>query len=283
MNDITHISRERLVSWYDNMWGKCDPTLVESHTYDTYLRHDPSGPATELTGKQYGANCAIAMQDRQTADFQYFLVSEGEFVGALGRLIFTDGRQWDWVQLFRTQDGLLAETWLPAMGVTEPMAYSKPENAWRRDAIYDQDENGFCNNKALIKAWFKDLAAGHDITKHLAPHVRWHDIHSADLVLTPEALQARLKGLMQDDKATDLKVHLIGEGDYVVATGLWSLGADKRSWNWVQMFQIDNGVIFRSWLNAIGGNDGSIAYGEESVWTSQVLPEASKRIGSAIK
>lgn len=280
MTNVTHISRERLTSWYENMWGKCDPTLVVSHTFDTYLRHDPSGPATELTGKQYGAICAVAMQDRQTADFQYFLVSEGEFVGALGRLIFTDGRQWDWVQLFRTQDGRLAETWLPAMGVTEPMAYPRPENTWRKDAIYDQDPSSFDGNKRRVQDWFNDLAAGNDVSKHLASTVRWHDIHDADLTLTRDALQARLRDIMQGDKAGGLKLHLIGEGNYVVATGLWTLGVDNRQWNWVQMFQIENGVICRSWINAIGGTDSSIAYRDGSEWTADVLPNGSPRIGS---
>jgi len=279
MNDVEIRNLKRLESWYHNMWGKCNPLLVREHTADYYLRHDPSGPATKLTGDHYGQICAMAMQGKDTADFQFFFITEGDFVGALGRLIFTDGDQWDWVQLFRLEDARLAETWLPAMGVSIPMAYPKPENSWYDSAILDQDHTDLDANKQLVKNWFEDLAAGEDLTKHLEPIVRWHDMQDADIELTPDALQARLRALMQGDTAEGLKLHLIGEGDYVVATGLWSLGAEGRRWNWVQAFYIENGLIARSWINAIGGTDPSISYGPDSAWTLDVLPKDATRIG----
>lgn len=282
MNVIETRNLARLESWYQNMWGKCNPLLVRAHAADTYLRHDPSGPATKLTGDQYGQICAMVMQDKSTADFQFFFVTEGDFVAALGRLIFTDGAQWDWVQLFRLDDARLAETWLPAMGVAEPIGYPKPENAWEDDAIPDQNQSDFGPKKLLIKNWYEDLANGKDVTKHLAPSVRWHDMQSADITLTPDALQKRLRSLMQGDTASQLKLHVIAEGDYVVATGLWSLGTDERQWNWVQAFQIENGVIARSWINAIGGTDASIEYGPDSAWTLNVLPQDCTRIGERI-
>lgn len=282
MNDVETRNLARLNSWYHNMWGKCNPLLVVEHAAAHYLRHDPSGPATRLTGDQYGQICAMVMQDKDTADFQFFFVTEGDFVAALGRLIFTDGEQWDWVQLFRLEDARLAETWLPAMGVTVPMAYPKPENAWEDDAIPEQDQSDFCTNKLLIKNWFEDLAAGKDVTELLAPSVRWHDMQDADITLSPEALQARLRDLMQNDNAEDLKLHIIAEGDYVVATGLWTLGTNERRWNWVQAFQIENGRIARSWINAIGGTDASINYGSNSAWTLDILPEDCTRIGTLV-
>lgn len=282
MNEVETRNLARLNSWYHNMWGKCNPSLVPEHTSDFYLRHDPSGPATKLTGQEYGDICVIAMEGRQTGDFQFFFVTEGDFVAALGRLIFTDGRQWDWVQLFRLENGKLAETWLPAMGVTEPMAYPRPETSWHDDAILDQDKSGYDANKKLIQSWFEDLATGNDVTGHLASSVRWHDMHDGDITLTPDGLQERLKSLMQGDTATDLRLHLIGEGDYVVATGLWSLGEDGRRWNWVQAFKIEDGLIARSWINAIGGTDSSIQYRENSEWSLDVLPENCTRIGENV-
>lgn len=282
MNEVERKNLARLNSWYHNMWGACDASLVPQHTADFYLRHDPSGPATKLSGSQYGEICTIAMNGRETADFQFFFITEGDFVGALGRLIFTDQDQWDWVQLFRLEDGKLAETWLPAMGVTVPIAYPKPENAWEESAIPNQSADQYDANKKLIKDWFEDLAHGNDLTKYLAPSIRWHDIHDADITLTPKELQNRLKRLMQGDCASGLKLHLIGEGDFVLATGIWTLGTDNRQWNWVQAFQLKDGVIARSWLNAIGGTDTSIQYRPESSWTEDVLPEQSTRIGKNI-
>lgn len=282
MSKTDDISRARLESWYHNMWGKCDASLVREHAGEYYLRHDPSGPANKLTGQQYADICQGAMAGRKTADFQFHFVTEGHFVAALGRLIFTDGEQWDWVQLFRVEDGKLAETWLPAMGVNIPLAYPRPENSWHDDAIADQDSSGFAGQKLLIKNWFEDLAAGNDVTQHLAPSVKWHDIHSAHLALSPAELQTRMKDFMQGDTATGLKVHIIEEGDYVAATGVWSLGEDKRRWNWVQVFRIEDGKIAESWLNAIGGTDPSIEYKPESEWDINVLPEDCTRIGEQV-
>lgn len=84
MNGLDDVSHARLSSWYHNMWGKCDAALVLSHAADIYLRHDPSGPAAEMTRQQYHDIVVQAMEGRQTADFQFFFVTEGAFVTALG-------------------------------------------------------------------------------------------------------------------------------------------------------------------------------------------------------
>lgn len=282
MTETEKRNLERLQSWYHNMWGACNPHLVPEHAADFYLRHDPSGPATRLSNLQYRDICVIAMEGRKTTDFQFFFIGEGDFVAALGRLIFSDGEQWDWVQLFRLEDARLAETWLPAMGVDVPIGYPRPENAWDDAAIPEQDDSDFDSHKQRVKSWYEDLAAGKDITRHLAPAVRWSDMQDADITLTPEELQARLKQHMQGDTAEGMKLHLIGEGDYVVATGLWSLGDDKRRWNWVQAFHLEDGLIARFWGNAIGGTDASIAYGPNSLWSQDVLPADCTRIGESV-
>lgn len=111
--------------------------------------------------------------------------------------------------MFRVEDDRIAETWLPAMGVHAPMAYPRPETAWADSAIPDQNQSQLSPNKSLIKNWYHDLAIGQDVTRHLAPTVGWHDMHDANLELAPDALQSRLRDLMQGDLAEGLKLHLI--------------------------------------------------------------------------
>lgn len=166
--------------------------------------------------------------------------------------------------MFRVEDDRIAETWLPAMGVHAPMAYPRPETAWADSAIPDQNQSQLSPNKSLIKNWYHDLAIGQDVTRHLAPTVGWHDMHDANLELAPDALQSRLRDLMQGDLAEGLKLHLIEGGDFVADTCVWSLGEDKRRWNWIQVFEIKNGLIVRSWINGICGTDPSITYGTNS-------------------
>lgn len=264
--------------WYDEMWGKCAPEKIPQFTNETYLRHDPGGPALLLTGAQYSELVGQFAKDLETVDFKYRLFAEGDFVGSIGLLAFNDGMEWDWVQLFRLENGKLSETWLPAMGVKAPLAYPKPENSWADDAVPDQDHSNLTPNKQLIKNWFEAFAAGGDLTPFLASSSRWHDIHHRDITLTPDEVQLRLSALSQGDTASGMRLHLIEQDDFVIATGLWNLGEDARRWNWVSAFKIEDRRIARVWWNAIGGTDPSIQYAEGSGWTMDMMPDDCTRI-----
>ena len=63
---------------------------------------------------------------------RYGLVAEGDRVCAVGSWRLRglpgdespDGKQWDWVQLFRAENGRLVETWLSGIGM---------DSAWGAD------------------------------------------------------------------------------------------------------------------------------------------------------
>ena len=282
MTEIEEKNLANMRGWYNEMWGKCASEKIPQFTNETYLRHDPGGPALLLTGQQYSDLVGQFAKDLETVDFKYRLFADGDFVGAIGLMAFNDGMEWDWVQLFRLKNGKLSETWLPAMGVKAPLAYPRPENSWADDAVPDQDHNNLPPNKQLIKDWFEAFAAGGDVTAYLAPNSRWHNIHDCDITLTPDDVQSRLNALTQGDTARDMRLHLIGQDDFVIATGLWNLGEDGRRWNWVIGFQIEGSKIARVWWNAIGGTDTSIEYGAGSGWHMDMMPDGCTRVGSKI-
>ena len=61
-------------------------------------------------------------------DLRYSLIAEGDKVCAIGSWVLKgadgtegpfgpDGKQWDWVQVFRAENGRLVETWLSGIGM----------------------------------------------------------------------------------------------------------------------------------------------------------------------
>ena len=284
-----------LERWYNEMWGRPDPSILPELVAETYLRHDVTGANNRVTPAEYQAMVTHAVGHEDVRDFSYFLVADGDFVAALGRYVLKEGRQWDWVQLFRVGPNGLSETWLPGMGGYEPLAVPNPDFAWTKGTIpgphHDetdptkQEGSDWYERritKQVVSHWYERLMTGSEVTSLLAPEVRWHDMIEADAVLSGQDLQKRMRDLMQNDQATDLDLHLVQSGDFVVATGMWQLGKDQREWNWVQAFRIENGLIAESWLTSIGGTDTSIKHLPQTRWTIDVMPAESTRFGSEV-
>lgn len=271
-----------LQRWYDEMWGRPDPSILPELVAETYLRHDVTGANNSVTPAEYQAMVTHAVGHEDVRDFSYFLVAEGDFVAALGRYVLKEGRQWDWVQLFRVGPNGLSETWLPGMGGHEPRAIPNPDFAWTKGTIPDLQHDETNLTKQVVSLWYERLMAGSEVTGLLAPEVRWHDMIEANAALSGHDVQHRMRDLMKNDHATDLDLHLVQSGDFVVATGMWQLGEDQREWNWVQAFRIENGLIAESWLTSIGGTDTSIKHLPQTCWTIDVMPTESVRFGSQV-
>lgn len=275
-------NRATLTRWYDEMWGRCDPGPLPELVADTYLRHDITGANNRVTAKQYQAIVTMGVGGERVMDFAYMIWVEGDFAATLGRYVLKAERQWDWVQLFRLEDGRLAETWLPGMGGNEPLGVPRTDNAWTDNTIPEQACGVKTTSKHLVQSWYESLAEGSDAKACLAPSVRWHDMLDADIYLDAGKLQERMRLLMQDDKASDLQLFLMENNGFVVATGMWKLGEDHRSWNWVQLFRIDNNQIAEGWITTIGGTDSSIAHTPQLPWRFNVMPEGATRFGESV-
>ena len=282
MNANEEANRSTMARWYNEMWGKADSTKIKDCIAPEYLRHDVTGANNVVTAESYGAMVSAGMQGKTIHDFTYVTVVEGDFIGTLGRYLHGDNEQWDWVQLFRTNNNRLAETWLPGMGGTQTLAYPILEYAWSGSEIPAQDQLPLSKTKNVVREWFQHLAAGTDATACLCPSVRTHDMLDMDAELDAAAFQNRWRSLMQHDTASGLKLFVMEENDIAFATGMWSLGADERQWNWVQAFRLKNDQIAETWITSIGGTDVSIAHSADPLWGHGILPANATRFGAKV-
>ena len=282
MNANERANRATMERWYNEMWGKADSSKIRDCIAPEYLRHDVTGANHIVTVDSYGAMVAGGMEGRTIYDFTYVTVVEGDFIGTFARYLFSDAEQWDWVQLFRLENNQLAETWLPGMGGTQTLAFPNPVNAWSGTEIPAQDQVPMSAAKNVVKAWFEHLAAGTDASECLCPSVRAHDMMDMDIELDATSFQNRWRSMMQNDTASELKLFVIDENDVVFATGMWALGDNRREWNWVQAFRIENDKIAQTWITSIGGTDDSIVHSPEPSWGPEVLPANATRFGTRV-
>lgn len=282
MNPNENANRATMERWYNEMWGQTNSSKIKDCIAPEYLRHDVTGANNIVTVDSYTAMTKAGMEGKIVNDFTYVTVAEGDFIGTFARYLFGDGEQWDWVQLFRLEYNRLAETWLPGMGGTETRAFPADVNAWTGVEIPDQSQIPMTANKSIVKTWFEHLAAGKDAADCLRSTVRVHDMLDIDVELDAAAVQERWRSLMQKDTASELKLFLIEENDIVIATGMWALGDEKREWNWVQAFRLENGKIAQTWITSIGGTDGSIVQSPTHIWGPRILPENATRLGAEI-
>ena len=117
-------SKAALRRWYDDMWAKKDFALVPEIAGPLYTRHEASGSRT-ITAEEY-RDSLLGLAAATIEDLRYHLVAEGDRVVAIGSWTF-NGKQWDWVQAFRVEDGKLVETWLSGIGT---------ESNWARGVIH---------------------------------------------------------------------------------------------------------------------------------------------------
>ena len=101
--------------WYDEMWGKQNPELILELVGPTYTRHEMGGTRV-VTPQEYYEQSAGFMSQVKIENFRYVLVAEADKVCALGSWEL-NGAHWDWVQLFRGENGKLVETWLSGIGM----------------------------------------------------------------------------------------------------------------------------------------------------------------------
>ncbi len=105
--------------WYDEMWSKKNFDLIPELAGPDYVRHEMGGTRT-ISAEDYRDQTAQVAADWTIADMRYSLVAEADKVVAIGSWK-VNGRQMDWVQAFRVEQGKLVETWLSGLGM---------ESAW---------------------------------------------------------------------------------------------------------------------------------------------------------
>lgn len=125
-----HETKALLRRWYDEMWAKGAADLIPELAGPVYTRHEMGG-TRRVTAEEYRDQTAAFLTQISVDDLRYSLVAEGDKVCAIGSWRIKPaepvegvagdpadaGKQWDWVQLFRAEDGRLVETWLSGIGM----------------------------------------------------------------------------------------------------------------------------------------------------------------------
>jgi len=101
--------------WYDEMWSQKNGDLILELVGPAYVRHEMGGTRS-VTPQEYCEQTKGFMQQVEISDMRYSLVAEGDKVCAIGTWK-VNGKQWDWVQVFRVSGGRLVETWLSGIGM----------------------------------------------------------------------------------------------------------------------------------------------------------------------
>ncbi len=103
-------SRQVLARWYDDMWFPQKWQLVTELAGPIYTRHETSG-TSQVTAEEYQQVVRSVCESVVITNGRYRLVAEDDRVAAIGSWE-VDGKQWDWVQMFRVENSKLVETWL---------------------------------------------------------------------------------------------------------------------------------------------------------------------------
>jgi predicted SnoaL-like aldol condensation-catalyzing enzyme len=111
----TEATKAVLRRWYDEMWAAKNADLVPELAGPLYTRHEMGGTRT-IDAEAYREQVRGLMDNAEISDMRYRLIAEGDRVCAVGSWKL-DGKQWDWVQLFRVENGKLVETWLSGIGM----------------------------------------------------------------------------------------------------------------------------------------------------------------------
>ncbi|MFV8817894.1 hypothetical protein [Haliea sp. E17] len=271
-------NRAVLEHWYDHMWGKTDFDLIPDIAAAKYLRHDMTGANNLMPAEDYRDMLKPNIGHLEVQEFEYYLITEGDYVGALGRYILEGDRQWDWVQVFRLADGRLAETWLTGMGGTDALGYPHPRNAWTGEEFPEALPLNPAKQRVLD--WYAFLFAPTDAARaedFLAAEIRVHDQLDGDRRVTAAQYFDEMRTLMRSESASDFRHFLIEQDGVVFATCSCRLD-DGRQWDWVQAFAIENERISRTWLPAIGGTDTALAIGPGTRWPPGAMPADSRRL-----
>ncbi len=113
--------------WYDDMWAKGRADLIPELAGPIYTRHEMGGTRI-VSAEEYRDQTSAFMAQIVVEKLKYSFVAEGDKVCVVGTWTIKgadgkpgqwgeNGKQWDWVQVFRAEKGRLVETWLAGIAM----------------------------------------------------------------------------------------------------------------------------------------------------------------------
>lgn len=275
MTTNTEQTRSTISRWYNEWWGKLDLEIIEDIVAEKYMRHDLTGASTLMAAKDYRDIMAFVIEGEKINHFSYFLIVEDSYVMALGHFILNEGRQWDWVQMFRIENERMAETWMPGMGGADPFGFPNPNNVWDCSEIPSPLPES--PMKKVVSDYFQKVYIEEDLqaaNNFMAPRIRVHDNLGSDVEMSCGEYVERMRLQINGSSITDAQFFMVGENNYIGLIATWVIDGERR-WDWAQAFKFEKGVIAETWLSVIGGNDTSISHDAKHKWQQSVMPDES--------
>lgn len=123
-------SRSVVQRWYHDMWHQQRWELVPELVGTTYTRHESNG-TSHVSAEDYQELVRSFCASVTITDQRCELIADGDRVAVIGSWKI-DGDQWDWVQVFRVEEGRIVETWVSGIGFESkwgPEAFRAPGEA----------------------------------------------------------------------------------------------------------------------------------------------------------
>lgn len=238
-----------------------DTTLAEQYLAEGYIQHNPNADTGRAGVLAFFASLGAAqpVQERVQAPL-VAIVAEGDYVAIARVDAYAEPRPYTttWFDLFRIEDGLVAEHWdhgrLPADGT--PAAYVPPAENPDQDAALLSADPQLAANKQLVHEMWRTLLDAQQVEeapRYLAEGYIQHN------PLANTGLQGFLTffrqfaqpGPVQPDVANFIQI--VAEGDLVVLATLRSYdGANGAPYTttWFDMFRVNDGLLVEHWDTA---------------------------------
>jgi hypothetical protein len=121
----TDETKALLHRWYGEMWSQGRAELIPELAGPIYTRHEMGGTRV-VTAEEYRDQTAGLLSKVTIRDLRYGMIAEGDKVCVIGSWRFSGPSEsgkdstptpWDWVQMFRAENGKLVETWLSGISM----------------------------------------------------------------------------------------------------------------------------------------------------------------------
>jgi len=185
---------------------------------------------------------------------QYFFLHEGNHIAVMDAGHTTETREPSahyWLQIFRLEAGIVAETWFSGYARNVDWG-ALPREPTQRSGAED-------TNKLVLRRWWEEMYSGHRIEELMpqlaGPGYVRHEPTGSWVTTIPDHLN-RVKGLYvsADDKPRPRwRYQTLAEGEYAVGWGTMrgyrgGASKDDEVYSWAQLFRFAEGKLVETWF-----------------------------------
>jgi predicted SnoaL-like aldol condensation-catalyzing enzyme len=241
-----------VVDAYGRLFNEGDLTQIDLHWRPDYIQHSPLAPDGREALREFVIYIKATFPEGHL-DFRR-VVAEGDLVLVHSHLVPVPGTRGDaLVDIFRVQDGKIAEHWDVTQAVPETTASGNDMFSTLSHPQVDEPLPGVsrCRSRRVALALYEGAFVEHDVTafdRHAAePYYQ----HNPDIANGTEAIKAAFEDLFaaNPQAGSDVK-RVIAEGDLVAVHHHLRLNPDDpndRGSAELDIFRVKHGRVVEHW------------------------------------